>query len=55
MTIFILSSKPGYWYEELVGQFIENVWIGYTGHYHVYENFEGTKLLYIEKDDAIHK
>lgn len=54
MTIFIHSAPSDAWYSDLVGAYLDNVWIGWTGHYHVYESFDQVTLLVIDYNDAIH-
>lgn len=60
MTLYIIKSSTGTWYEDMVGNIIENAYIGYTGHYHIFDNIFSNynpeipiKMLLIYKDDAI--
>lgn len=60
MTLYIIRSDEGTWYEDMVGQVIENAYLGYTGHYHLFDNIFGNvnreipiKMLLIYKEDAI--
>lgn len=60
MTIYIHSAPDNAWYEDLVGKMITDVWIGYTGHYHIYESIFAHRnpevdigILFIHFEDAM--
>lgn len=63
MTIYIHSAPDEAWYNTLVGCTLENVYIGYTGCFHVHEDIFGVNgnthnrdislsLLWVNPTDA---